>query len=233
MVTMYLKGKPIKHIYACFPAVFVPFHLFNSEGRVTYVIDKESYLVIKFFLCSLRKPLIILLKSISAEDFHFLRSERKSSMESNDLVFPAAISLSASASAFSQLNSLKYGGRDNAYLINSATAASVFGLFADFLYRSISSKTSSGIFIVNSRLAIFLFLLRQDNTPLVFKSIYSIDSLKHDKNSSPSWLDSDGGCGLKKLSLINPHARNLLEVGVEGEDREVVFDDEGCDGNIS
>ena len=87
-------------------------------------------------------------EGFGAEDSHFLRSKIKSSMESNDLVFPAAISLSASASAFSQLNSLKYGGRHNAYLINSATASSVVGLFADFLYRSISSKISSGIFIV-------------------------------------------------------------------------------------
>src|SRR3989337_4602078 len=137
------------------------------------VIDKESYLFIEFFLYSLGKPLVILLKGFGAEDYHFLRSAIRSSMESNDLVFPAAISLSASASVFSQSNSLKYGGRDNAYLINSATASSVFGLFADFLYRSISSKTSSGIFIVNSRFAIFMFLLYQNTIPLDFKSIYT------------------------------------------------------------
>jgi len=114
------------------------------------IVHKKLYLFIEFFLCSLGKPLVILLKGFGAEDYHFLRSAIKSSMESNDLVFPAAISLSASASAFSQLNSLKYGGRDNAYLINSVTASSVFSLFADFLYRSISSNTSSGIFIVTS-----------------------------------------------------------------------------------
>jgi len=178
MVTMYFKGKPIEHIYACFPAVFMPFHFFDSEGWMVDIVHKKLYLFIEFFLCSIGKPLVILLKGFGSEDSHFLRSAIKSSMESNDLVFPAAISLSASASAFSQLNSLKYGGRDNAYLINSATASSVFGLFADFLYRSISSNTSSGIFIVNSRFAIFIFLLRQNTISLVFKSIYTKHSFK-------------------------------------------------------
>jgi hypothetical protein len=53
------------------------------------------------------------------------------------LVFPAAISLSASASAFFQSKSLKYGGNVNAYLINSVTAAFVLLLceiFYTFLF---------------------------------------------------------------------------------------------------
>src|SRR4030042_2949606 len=110
IVTMYFKGKPIKNIYACFPAVFVPFHFLYSEGWMLDIVHKKLYLFIEFFLCSLGKPLVILLKGFGAGDYHFLRSAIKSSMESNDLVFPAAISLSASASAFSQSHSLKYGG---------------------------------------------------------------------------------------------------------------------------
>jgi len=177
---------------------------------------KSLILSSNFFCASLGKPLVILLKGFGAEDSHFLRSKIKSSMESNDLVCPAAISLSASASAFSQLNSLKYGGRDNAYLINSATASSVFGLFADFLYRSISSKISSGIFTVYSRFAIFMFLLRQNTIQLAFKSIYT-NSFKRGKTSL----------------FIHPHPRYLFKVFVEGEDREVLFDGKGCDCNIS
>jgi len=156
-------------------------------------------------------------EGFGAEGFHFLRSAIKSSMESNDLVFPAAISLSASASAFSQLNSLKYGGRDNAYLINSATASSVVGLFADFLYRSISSKISSGIFIVNSRFAIFMFLLRQNTIQLAFKSIYTKTCFKRDKTSL----------------FMHPHTRYMLKMLIEGEDTNVVFNGKGSNRNIS
>jgi len=154
IILMNFEGKAIEHVDACLPSVFVPFHLLNPERRVTDVIDKEPYLIIEFFLCSLGKPLVILLKGFGAEDSHFLRSKIKSSMESNDLVCPAAISLSASASAFSQSNSLKYGGRVRAYLIKSLTASSVLVLLADFLYRSISSKMSSVNVIFNARVAI-------------------------------------------------------------------------------
>ena len=102
-------------------------------------------------------------------------------------------------------------------MINSATASSVFGLFADFLYRSISSKISSGIFIVNSRFAVFMFLLRQNTIQLAFKSIYTKNSFKRDKTSL----------------FIHPHTRNLMKVLVEGKDGKVVFDGKGSDRNIS
>ncbi len=155
-----------------------------------------------------RKLFIILLEGFGAEDSHFLRSAIKSSTESNDLVCTAAISLSASASAFSKLNSLKYGGRDNAYLINSATASSMLGLFAYFIYRSISSNTSSGIFIVNSRFDIFMVLLCQKTIQSVFKSINAKNSLKHAKNSL----------------FIYPYSWNLFEVFIESEDKEKTTD---------
>lgn len=216
IILMYFKGEPVEHIYARFPSVFVSFHLLNSERRMPDVIDKETYLIIEFFLYSFRKPMIILLKGLGAEDPHFLRSAIKSSMESNDLVFPVAISLSASASASSQLNSLKYGERDNAYLINSATASSVFGLFANFLYCSISSKISSGIFIVNSRFAIFMFLLRQNTIPVAFESIYTKNCFKRDKTSL----------------FIHPHARYLLEMFIQGENLKVMFDGEDCNEDV-
>jgi len=107
MVMIYFKGKPIEHIYACFPTVFMPFHFFDSKGWMVNIVHKKPYLFIEFFLRILGKPIVILLKGFGAEDSHFLRSAIKSSMESNDLIFPATISLSASASAFSQLKSLK------------------------------------------------------------------------------------------------------------------------------
>ncbi len=150
MVPVNFEGESIEHVDACLPAVFVPFHLLEPNGRMITIGYKELYLFIKFSLDDPGKVLIILLKGVGTEDFHFFRSVIRSSTESNDLVFPAAISLSASASASSQLNSLKYGGRVRAYLISSETASSVSVFFADFLYRSISSNTSSVKVIVNA-----------------------------------------------------------------------------------
>jgi len=89
------------------------------------------YLLIKFSLNVFGKPLVILLEGIGAEDFHFLRSAIRSSTVSKDLVFPKAISLSASASAFVQSNDLKYGGIVRAYLTNSAIASSVLCFWVD------------------------------------------------------------------------------------------------------
>src|SRR4030042_4927651 len=109
-----------------------------KQGGMVNVGLEVPYLLIKFSLNVFGKPLVILLEGIGAEDFHFLRSAIRSSTVSKDFVFPAAIWVSASASAFVQSNALKYGGRVKAYLINSVKASSVLVFLADFLYLSIS-----------------------------------------------------------------------------------------------
>ncbi len=172
MVRMNLKSKPIKHINACLPAVFVSFHLLDSKGRVIDVIHEEFDFAFKFFLGRSWKFFIILLKNFGSEDFHFLRSNKKSSADLNAFVFPAAISLSASASAFFQSNPLKYGGRVNAYLTSSATASPVLFLCSSFLYLFTSSRTLSDKVIVNSCVAIVLLLLIQNSIRIIPVSIY-------------------------------------------------------------
>src|SRR4030042_2585119 len=143
-----------------------------KKGGMVNVGLEVPYLLIKFSLNVFGKPLVILLEGIGAEDFHFLRSAIRSSTVSKDFVFPAAIWLSASASAFVQSNALKYGGRGQAYLINSVTASSVFGFLADFLYLSISSMMSSAMVFVISRKTIAISLLHQHTIPKPVKSIY-------------------------------------------------------------
>ncbi len=171
IILMKFEGKSIEHINACLPAVFVPFHLLDPEGGMPDVMNKKLNLFIKFLLNGDGKSFIILLEDSGAEDFHFLRSAIKSSTLSKDFVFPLAISLSASASAFGQSKSLKYGGRVRAYLINSATASSVLVFRADFLYFSISSMISSASVIVISRCAMVSLPLQQHTTPQGLKSI--------------------------------------------------------------
>lgn len=177
------------------------------------VVHKEPYLFVKFLLNGFGKLFVILLECPGAEDFHFLRSAIKSSTVSKDFVFPAAISLSASASAFVQSKSLKYGGMVRAYLINSATASSVLFFWADFLYFSTSLKISSDRVIVNSLVPIYFLLFRENTIPLNYKSIFRDY--------------------LSLLPLIHPHPWYLLKVFVEGEDGKVVFDGKGSDRNIS
>lgn len=122
------------------------------------VVYEEPDFGSKLFLRKFGELFEIHLEAFGAEDVHFLRSEMRSSADLNDLVFPAAISLSASASAFFQSKSLKYGGNVKAYLSNSVTAFFVLLLCEAFLYFSISSKIVSDRVIVNSRVAM-VFLL--------------------------------------------------------------------------
>lgn len=158
MIGMDFKCESVKHINARFPAVFMTLHLFGPEGWMMDVAHEKSDLVFKLFLRRLGELFEILLEDIGTEDFHFLRSERKSSMDLNDLVLPVAISLSASASAFFQSKPLKYGGSVRAYFINSVTASFVLLLCESFLYFLISSKVESDKVIVNSRDAIAFLL---------------------------------------------------------------------------
>jgi len=81
VIPVNFEGKAIEHVDARLPAVFVPFHLLNPEGRMITIGHKEFYLFIKFSLDDSGKVLIILLEGIGTEEFHFFRSAIKSSTE--------------------------------------------------------------------------------------------------------------------------------------------------------
>lgn len=72
IILMDFKSKAIEHVDARFPAVFMPFHLFDPEGGMADVVHEAPYLLIKFCLNVFGKPLVILLEDSGAEDFSFL-----------------------------------------------------------------------------------------------------------------------------------------------------------------
>ena len=148
IIIMNFKSETIKHIDAGFPSVFMPLHLFNSQGRMIPVLRKKPNFFIKHFLYMQRELLVVLFKGVCADDPHALRSARNSSTEEKDFILLAVISESASFSAFCQSKEWKYGGSIKAYFKSSDTAVLSSEMWACFLKSYMPLKTSSEISIV-------------------------------------------------------------------------------------
>lgn len=145
IVVMDFKGEAIKHGNTGFPAILKALHFFDPERRMFDVLHKKPYLLFENILYMRRQLLKVLFKGFSADYPHALRSARNSSTVEKDFIFPAAMSSSASFSAFSQSKALKYGGSDRAYFISSTTAVLSSPMCVRFLKSAISLNTSSGI----------------------------------------------------------------------------------------
>ncbi len=139
-----LKGKPVEHCNTALPYIFVTFHLFYPERWMGWVLNEKFYLFFKGFSGMLWKVSEVLLKGICSGNLHSYRSFIRSSTEEKLFVLPCLISSSACLSAFDQSNSLKYGGRQRAYLSSSITTDSSSGRSVVFLYSCSCSKSSSG-----------------------------------------------------------------------------------------
>jgi len=102
MSCMDFKCEAIEHIDDSLPAVFVSLHLFDPERRVFGVLQEEPQLIFKSLLDMCRQLPEVLFKGIGVVNPHALRSASRSSTEEKDFTLPAAISASASFSAFCQ-----------------------------------------------------------------------------------------------------------------------------------
>ena len=107
VVIVNLKSKSVKHVDARFPSVFISLHLLYPKGRMLNILDKEPDLFLEKLLYAGRKLLEVFLKRFGPVDPHALRSARNSSTDEKDFTFPAAMSASASSSAFFQSNRAK------------------------------------------------------------------------------------------------------------------------------
>jgi len=145
IIIVHLKGEPIKHVDAAFPAVFKPLHFLDSERRMSNILNEDAQFPIKKLLNAGGQLLVVLLEGCCKMDIHAFRSASKSSTEVKHATRPAAISASASASAFSQSKFRKYGGSVRAYLSSSKTAARVSVMLLLRLKFASSAAMSSGI----------------------------------------------------------------------------------------
>ncbi|MCL5808901.1 MAG: hypothetical protein M1418_10265 [Deltaproteobacteria bacterium] len=145
IIIVYLKREPIEHVDAAFPAVFKSFHFLDSERRMSTILNEDAQFPIKKLLNAGGQLLIVLLEGFCKMDIHAFRSASKSSTEVKHATRPAAISASASASAFSQSKFRKYGGSVRAYFSSSKTAARVSLMLLFRLKFANSTAMSSGI----------------------------------------------------------------------------------------
>ncbi len=144
-VFMNLKGESVKHVDTGLPSVFMALHLLDPQGWMLNVLDKKPYLFREKLLNMRGKLQEVLFKRFGPFNPHALRSARNSSTVEKDFTLPAAISASASSSAFSQSKRAKYGGSVRAYFISSRMAALSSVICACFLKSAISLRNSSGI----------------------------------------------------------------------------------------